>query len=691
MKISKLLMILIYLGVFLTSKGQQPFTAGNIVVYRVGDGSSPLNFNASKVFLDEYTPSGTPVQSIQMPATGQKLTMPGSDPNFYFHGLMTLSANGKYLVVPAFNSDLGDDPYNGTMERSIGLVDFNGTVSSITALANSNQDDITSAVSDNGTNLWLAGINGVEYCQVGAVSSTKITTGSVFSVGLNITGGKLYVSNRSGAIKIATVGTGLPVTTGQAETGLPGIPAAASPFQFAFADLDTNVPGVDVLYVTDQNSAGIRKYSYSLTNSTWEPNGAIGTVAERYTGLTTKVTGNIVTVFATRQGSNSSSVRGGELVSLTDNSGYNGMLTGTPTVIASVATPNTKAFRGVARVPLNCSGVTGLQVTNVTATQATISWNPVTGGTNYEYAVTLTPTPPASGTATTNISEPVSNLSNGLTYYVHVRTICNTLGGSEWLTSEFITSCKPPAAILLTVSISGTGIATIKWNQVFGAASYEYFISNSPTSPVSGTNVTDTSISVANLNPVTEYYIHVRSDCGSGAFSTWVNKKFTTTCFMPVINVSLLPNHAGATWNRINNAIKYEYALTHTAAKPLSGAYTTDTFYIMDKLRDGSGYYFHVRSICGTGTVSDWSTIDFQIQGLQAYPNPMKESITIRLNGFGNSNGKISIADATGRVIKQIQLNGNSTTINTKDWSMGVYLIRYDDGKNRYTVMVMKR
>jgi len=45
------------------------FTAGNIIVYRVGDGSGSLVLSGNPVFLDEYTPSGTLVQSIALPTS----------------------------------------------------------------------------------------------------------------------------------------------------------------------------------------------------------------------------------------------------------------------------------------------------------------------------------------------------------------------------------------------------------------------------------------------------------------------------------------------------------------------------------------------------------------------------------------------------------------------------------------------
>ena len=58
------------------------FTPGNVVVYRIGDGSQPVTNLGQNVFLDEYTTNQiignagcglfctplTPVQSIPMPA-----------------------------------------------------------------------------------------------------------------------------------------------------------------------------------------------------------------------------------------------------------------------------------------------------------------------------------------------------------------------------------------------------------------------------------------------------------------------------------------------------------------------------------------------------------------------------------------------------------------------------------------------
>jgi hypothetical protein len=117
MKLLKYLAIILFVAFVSTGFAQQPFTAGNIVVYRVGDGSATLTTTMEKVYLDEYTPSGTLVQSILMPVTGKKVSMFGRNDA----GYLTLSNDGRYLVVPGWDVDAGTTP--GTivgLNRSLG-------------------------------------------------------------------------------------------------------------------------------------------------------------------------------------------------------------------------------------------------------------------------------------------------------------------------------------------------------------------------------------------------------------------------------------------------------------------------------------------------------------------------------------------------------------------------------------------
>src|SRR5262249_37482317 len=149
--------------------------------------------------------------------------------------------------------------------------------------------------------------------------------------GIQIFAGQLYVSDSSGTtVRLGTVGSGLPTTSGQTITNLPGFPTTGSPYGFFFADLDST-PGLDTLYVADDPTSGspggITKYS--LVSGNWISNGTVGAAEDAYRGLTGSVSGSSVVLFATRKGG-SGATGGGELVSLVDSSGYNGTFTAEP-------------------------------------------------------------------------------------------------------------------------------------------------------------------------------------------------------------------------------------------------------------------------------------------------------------------------------------------------------------------------
>src|SRR4051812_39801489 len=70
-----------------------PITSGDLLLYRVGDGAAALGTAATAVFLDEYTTSGTLVQSIAMPTSSFSATG-----NSTTEGIISPSQDGTTLV-----------------------------------------------------------------------------------------------------------------------------------------------------------------------------------------------------------------------------------------------------------------------------------------------------------------------------------------------------------------------------------------------------------------------------------------------------------------------------------------------------------------------------------------------------------------------------------------------------------------
>jgi MYXO-CTERM domain-containing protein len=341
------------------------FTPGDLVIYRVGDGTNALANTGNAVFLDEYSPSGSLVQSIAVPTTdaaasaGHSLIASGTATS---EGLLTLSPNGQFLALTGYDVPLNPDGTStatssivaGTAARTIGIVNSAGSVDTTTALTNyASGNNPRSAVTSDGSTIYAAGAAG------GVIMTTKGSTGtSDTSISttvanlrqLNIFGGQLYVSTSSGtAVRLGTVGTGLPSATGQTITNLPGIPIGTtstevdSPYDYFFATLKAGDTSPDTLYIADDFGGGttvgdIEKFS--LVSGSWVSNGEIAALDVR--GITGSVSGSTVNLFATT---------GNSLYSLSDSSGFNATITGTANVIASAATG--EQFRGVAFAPVS--------------------------------------------------------------------------------------------------------------------------------------------------------------------------------------------------------------------------------------------------------------------------------------------------------------------------------------------------
>ncbi|HEX4780404.1 MAG TPA: FG-GAP-like repeat-containing protein [Usitatibacter sp.] len=362
-----------------------PFTPGNLVIYRIGDGTATLTANGNAVFLDEYTASGGHVQSIAMPTTASGGDSPlAASGTATTDGHLTRSADGTCLAVPGYgrvvptpgsfgNLVSGTTDGSHAIPRVVGYVTSAGTVSVTTALTDAAvADNFRGAATVDCSSFWVSGGTGTEgglrYALRGATTSTDLSNSSTTALPFRVAqifGGQLYVStanaspNNTAARGVSQVGAGLPTSASQTITKLPGFSNtnSTSPYGYFFADLDGTVPGVDTLYVADDGAAAVTKFS--LVGGTWVSNGVIGVDADDFRSIVGVVNGTSVTLYAVKGGN--------RLVTLTDSSGYNGAFSGSFADLATpVAAGANQAFRGVALAPV-------LSATPVQQTGGTVS------------------------------------------------------------------------------------------------------------------------------------------------------------------------------------------------------------------------------------------------------------------------------------------------------------------------------
>jgi hypothetical protein len=141
------------------------FTPGNIVIYRTGDDTTHANNgNGAPVYLDEYTTSGTLVQSIAVPTapsgSHHRLIASGDSQT---EGGITRSADGRYLVFGGLDRALGEfgNPANTTsiaVPRVIGRVNSAGSIDTTTALTDAYSTiELSGVASLDGSQFWTAG------------------------------------------------------------------------------------------------------------------------------------------------------------------------------------------------------------------------------------------------------------------------------------------------------------------------------------------------------------------------------------------------------------------------------------------------------------------------------------------------------------------------------------------------------
>ena len=132
-------------------------TSGNLVALRVGDGLTALTTALAQAFIDEFTPSGTLVQSI-----GAPLGMSGTDPTV---GALTHSADGVYVVfagvtgVGSGQTFGGATPLFGAFARAaVARFDASGAINASTTLSAAAYNGVLrSACSPDGSFYILVG------------------------------------------------------------------------------------------------------------------------------------------------------------------------------------------------------------------------------------------------------------------------------------------------------------------------------------------------------------------------------------------------------------------------------------------------------------------------------------------------------------------------------------------------------
>lgn len=237
---------------------------------------------------------------------------------------------------------------------------------------------------------------------------------------------------------------------------------------------------------------------------------------------------------------------------------------------------------------------------------------------------------------------------------------------------EQLPSCIEPTAVTSS-AVTSSG-ATINWTAPSTAPGngYEYYYSTSNTAPTAGTapsgaSVT-TSATLSGLNPVTTYYVWVRSVCSGSDKSVWtVASSFITLCQPPAILSVNGATICGASGSATISATADSGATVTWYDAPTAGnVLTTGNSYTTPVISANTTYYVSAKSasnppsagltnaISTTGYTLEAglffdATSSFTINGVYVYPT-------------GTGAGTVVIALQDGNVSPAVTLQ--SVTVN---------------------------
>ena len=437
------------------------FTGGDVVVYRVGAGASALSNAAAPVFLDEYGPSGTKIQSVALPTTtaegNHRLTATGQSRS---EGLIDRSADGRFVAVTGYDAAPGATGAGGLSltttdptqnPRVLGLVDANGTVDTTTELAGAGAAKIIrSATTTTGERLWATGGNGgIVTATRGSASSSTVAGDAASNLSaLTVQGGQLFSSGIL-ADRLAAVGSGTP--TSGSLTDLPGLPDNLLTYGYALADLTPasyGSTGLDTLYVADGSARSGTIDKYRWDGSTWASAGYVD--VDGAFGVVANVSGNSVSLAVTTPT---------QLITLTDPNGSAASFSPSAATVLATAAANTE-FRGVALAPAAAGPSVFVRAPLVGADVALGSTVPVTAYVDSPDGVGSVQAKLGSGAF-------VTATQSGHLWTANVPTAGLTAGSST-VTVKATDTAGTPATTTVTRSVTLTGSSVPAGNLAAG-------------------------------------------------------------------------------------------------------------------------------------------------------------------------------------------------------------------------------
>ena len=367
-----------------------------------------------------------------------------------------------------------------------------------------------------------------------------------------------------------------------------------------------------------------------------------------------------------------------------------------------LGSPSTTAFTAwsfFTTTTTGCDLPSGLNVTNLMNTTATVNW---TGGVSDDYTVEYKQVSPAGQPILTSngtgMSANLSSLTPGTQYRYRVQRTCDPLGSpittafTDWsFFTTTTTGCDLPSGLNVTNLMNTT--ATVNWT---GGVSDDYTVEYKQVSPAGQptltANGTGMSANLSSLTPGTQYRYRVQRTCDplgspiTTAFTAWSFFTTTTTgCALPSgLNVTNLMNTtATVNWTGgVTDDYTVEYKQVSPAGQPTLTANGTGMSANLSSLTPGTQYRYRVQRTCDplgspiTTAFTDWSFFTTTTtgcdlpSGLNA-TNVMNTTATVNWTGSMTDDYTVEYEQAPPVTQDPLSVSGTGTSANLSGLTAG--------------------
>ena len=331
-----------------------------------------------------------------------------------------------------------------------------------------------------------------------------------------------------------------------------------------------------------------------------------------------------------------------------------------------------------------CSDVTGINITDITTTEATVNWTEGNGETTWQvaYGVNTVTTP-----ATATISELLSDTNfslEGLTastnYKVWVRSVCGSTNGTWIGPIAFGTGCNETTTFSENFDSVSFPNIPLCWNEIISGAANDSDISVSPYSASSAPN----SLQLYGGYSGSSSTIILVSPPVSNLAAGTHQLKFKGTGGTPLEIGTLNGTTSDATFTPLSTITLSDFSIQSFTVS--FAAYTgTDTHIGFRLKTNGENSYASIDDAVWEQALSSGS---FDTTQFSYYPNPVKDVLNLSYN---ENITNIAVYNLLGQKVMENNPNSTSVKLDMSALSSGSYIVKVASNDQIKSIKVIKQ